>query len=578
VIRRGISFALGLLLLASAAAARPPLVVPPAAELRATTEALTGPGMDGRRSGTAGGDLAARRLAQWLAAAGLRPGGEGASYFQSFVVAPGWRIGESATLRPGAAGAAALETGRDWTPHGGSLRERVVAPLAFVGHGISAPESGHDDWAGVDVRGRIVLALDGAPAHPPGLQASRLEKLIAARRADAAALLIVTDRLPSLAATGAAVHIVSGTLTPAAADALLAPTGETIARLTAALAERRRPASLGGGVRVELRVALEPADLRAVNVIGVLPGADPARADEAVVIGAHYDHLGLVGGTLYPGADDNASGTAVVLGLARAFAAAGPRERTLVFALFGAEETGLVGSGHYVRAPAVPLARTVAMLNFDMVGRLRDGRLSVGGVDSGRGLREVVTDAARATGASPTLSGSPFGPSDHSQFYGAGVPVLFFHTGAHPDYHRPGDTADKLDAAGMAQVAALGARITERLAGAERPTLVALSRPSAGPRSGRAAGAATPVFFGVGADGRAESDGVPLGQVVSGSAAERAGLRAGDVIVRFGARLVDGFEELVGALRGHRPGDVVRVHYLRDGIEHETTATLDARR
>jgi hypothetical protein len=373
------------------------------------------------------------------------------------------------------------------------------------------------------------------------------------------------------------VRIVSATLTPAAADALLAPARTTVARLATTLAERRGPSALPGEVRVELRVALEPADLRGLNVVGVLPGADPARADEAVVLGAHYDHLGLVGGALYPGADDNASGTAVVLGLARAFAAAGPRERTLVFALFGAEEIGLVGSGHYVRAPSVPLARTVAMLNFDMVGRLRDGRLRVGGVDSGRGLREVVTAAAHATGASPSLSGSPFGPSDHSQFYGAGIPALFFHTGAHSDYHRPGDTADKLDAAGMAQVAALGARIAERLAEAERPALVALARPAPGARGGRGAGAAAPVFFGVRTDGRAESDGVPLGEVVSGSAAARAGLRPGDVVVRFGARPVDGFEELVGALRGHRPGEVVRVLYLRDGIAHETTATLDAR-
>ena len=576
MIRRGITLALLLALLAPVAAARPALVPPPAAELRATAEALTAPGMDGRRSGSAGGDLAARWIAEWLAAAGLQAGGERASFFQSFVVAPGSRVGAASALRPAAAGASAIEAGRDWTPHGGSLRERVAAGIAFVGYGVSAPESGYDDWAGVDVGGRIALALDGAPPHLPGLRTSRLEKLIAARRAGAAALLVVADRLPSLAATAAAVRIVSATLSPAAADGLLAPASTTTARLAATIAERRAPASFVSAARADVRVALEPADLRGVNVIGVLPGADPARAGEAVVLGAHYDHLGVVGGALYPGADDNASGSAVVLGLARAFAAAGPRDRTLVFALFGAEEIGLVGSGHYVREPPVPLARTVAMLNFDMVGRLRESRLAVGGIDSGRGLRELVTEAAREAGAGPTLAGSPFGPSDHSPFYGGGVPVLFFHTGTHADYHRPGDTADKLDAPGMADVAALAARIAERLATAERPAWVALARPPR-TRSARGAGATAPVFFGVGADGRAESDGVPLGQVVAGSAAARAGLREGDVIVRFGRGLVDGFEELVATLRGHRPGDVVRVLYLRDGIEHETTATLDAR-
>jgi hypothetical protein len=577
VIRRSTTLALLLGLLATVAAARPLLVPPPAADLRSMAEALTAPGMDGRRSGTAGGDLAARRIAEWLAAAGLKPGGERETFFQSFVVAPGARLAAAATLRPAASGAPALAAGRDWTPHGGSLRERVAGEVAFVGYGVSAPESGYDDWAGVDVRGRIALALEGAPPHLSGLAASRLDKLIAARRAGAAALLIVADRLPSLAATAAAVRIVSGTVTPAGADALLAPSATTIAKLAATIGKRRAPASFVSAGDAELRVALEPADLRGVNVVGVLPGREPALAGEAVVLGAHYDHLGLVGGRLHPGADDNASGTAVVLGLARAFAAAGPLDRTLVFALFGAEEIGLVGSGHYVREPSVPMARTVAMLNFDMVGRLRDGALTVGGLDSGGGLREIVTDAARATGATPRLAGSPYGPSDHARFYGGGVPVLFFHTGTHSDYHRPGDTVDKLDAAGMARVAALGARIAERLAQSERPAYVAVARPSR-PSGERAAGASgAPVFFGVGADGRTESDGVPLGQIVAGSAAARAGLREGDVLVRFGRRRVDGFEALVAALREHRPGDTVRVLYLRDGSEHETTATLDAR-
>ena len=577
MIRRSITLALLLGLLATVAAARPTVVPPPAADLQSMAEALTAPGMDGRRSGTAGADLAARRIAEWLAAAGLKPGGERESFFQSFVVAPGARLAATATLRPTAAGAPALAAGRDWTPHGGSLREGVAGQVAFVGYGVGAPESGYDDWAGVDVRGRIALALDGSPPHLAGVGASRLEKLIAARRAGAAALLVVSDRLPSLAASAAAVRIVSGTVTPAGADALLAPAATTTAKLAATIGERRAPVSFVSVGGAELRVALEAADLRGVNVLGVLPGADPARAGEAVVLGAHYDHLGLVGGRLFPGADDNASGTAVVLGLARAFAAAGPLDRTLVFALFGAEEIGLVGSGHYVREPSVPMERTVAMLNFDMVGRLRDGGLTVGGLDSGSGLREIVAEAARAAGTSPRLTGSPYGPSDHARFYGGGVPVLFFHTGTHGDYHRPGDTVDKLDTAGMARVAALGARIAERLAAGERPAYVAVARPNRPPRE-RSAGAGSAVFLGVGADGRTESDGVPLGQIVGGSAAARAGLREGDVIVRFGSQRVDGFEALVAALRGHRPGDTVRVLYLRDGSEHETTATLDARR
>ena len=576
MIRRSITLLAVLTLLASVATARPALVPPSAAGLKTTADALTAPGMDGRRSGTPGGDVAARQLADWLQAAGLRPGGDGETFFQSFVLAAGARIAAGTTLRTLGTAAHTLEVGRDWTPHGGSLRDGVEGEVVFVGYGISAPATGYDDWAAVDARGRIAVALEGAPPHLAGVGATRLEKLIAARRAGASALLIVADRLPTLAATATAVRLVSGTLTPAAADAVLAPSGATTAGLAQALAERRAPASVAAGVRVELRVALEAADRTAVNVIGVLPGRDPARAGEAIVIGAHYDHLGVVGGTLYSGADDNASGTAVVVGLARAFAAAGPLDRTLVFALFGAEEIGLVGSGHYVRRPAVPIDRTVAMLNFDMVGRLGDARLTVGGVDSGRGLRDVVADAARALSVGVTLRDSPFGPSDHSRFYDAGAPVLFFHTGSHADYHRPGDTADKLDTTGMARVASLGARIAERLAAGDRPAYVALTRPPARARGPREAGA-PPVFFGVGSDGRAESDGLRLTRIIADSAAARAGLQEGDVLVRFGERGVEGFEDLIAALRTHRRGDQVRVLYLRDGLEHDTAATLDAR-
>ena len=576
MIRRGVTPLVVFLLLASLALARPTLVGPSASDLQAIAEALTTPAMEGRRAGTPGGDLAARQIADWLKEAGLRPGGEDGSFFQSFVVATGARIATGTTLRS-AGGNTPLEVGRDWMPHGGSLGELVTGEIVFAGYGVTAPEARYDDWAGVDARERIALVLDGAPPHLSGHSTIRLDKLIAARRAGARALLIVADRLPTLVATSASVRIVSGTITAAGADALLAPAGVSTKRLARALAERRAPASRALGARVELRVALEPADRVAVNVIGVLPGADPQRAAEAVVLGAHYDHLGLVRGTLHPGADDNASGTAVVVALARSFAALGPLDRTLIFALFGAEEIGLVGSGHYVRQPSVPIERTVAMLNFDMVGRLGQSPLTVAGVESGRGLRQVVTDAAAAQSTSVTLRDAPFGPSDHSRFYDAGAPVLFFHTGSHADYHRPGDTADKLDATGMARVALLGAHIAERLAGGARPTYVALPRPSPRWHERREAGAAAPAFLGVGADARDESDALRLTRIVPESAAARAGLREGDILVRLGDRTVSRFEDLTAALRGRQQGDEVRLLYLRDGVEHETSATLDAR-
>jgi Zn-dependent M28 family amino/carboxypeptidase len=190
-------------------------------------------------------------------------------------------------------------------------------------------------------------------------------------------------------------------------------------------------------------VHLDREERRTANVIGILPGSDPARASEVVVLGAHYDHLGRAGGVVHPGADDNASGTAVVLGVALALAAAGGMARTLVVVFFSGEEIGLLGSAHYVKHPPLPIERTAAMLNFDMVGRMRNDRLNVGGVESGGGLRALVErvtsgDRLDLVLAIPVRSVRP------RLVYAAGVPVLFFHTGGHDGYHAPGDTADKI--------------------------------------------------------------------------------------------------------------------------------------
>jgi membrane-associated protease RseP (regulator of RpoE activity) len=319
-------------------------------------------------------------------------------------------------------------------------------------------------------------------------------------------------------------------------------------------------------------VVLQSDERRTANVIAILPGTDPALASEAVVVGAHFDHVGQAGGVLHPGADDNASGTAVVVELARAFAAAGGTARTLVFVLFSGEEIGLLGSGHYVRHPVVPLDRTVAMVNLDMVGRLRDGRVHVGGTDSATTLRDAVADAARGSGIQVVVRGTPYSPSDHVRFYDGGAPVLFFFTGMHDDYHGPGDTAEKINAAGMAEVAGVVARLVTHLGDGPRPLYVKLDRPA------RRAGSGPPgsAFFGIMADRDVGADGLRLAGVQPGSAAARAGVREGDVIIRFGGAAVNSFDELRRAIATRRPGDHVDVVYLRNGEERAVSATLDA--
>jgi hypothetical protein len=575
VTRRFVTFLLAasLLVVAAGVSARSAVTPPAAASLAESVSALTAPEMEGRRSGTPGGDLAARRLADWLAAAGLRPGGDQGSYVQSFVLETSSQPGAASSLDLLGPTPRRLEAGRDWIAHGGSRPGEIGGDVVFVGYGTELADAGYDDYAGVDVRGKIALALDGAPAHLTGARVSRLDKLIAAKRRGALGLLVAGAELPSPDRTSVEVALLSGALTREAADAMLAPAGRTVSDTISALAAARRPAPFATGTRVHLRVEKTVDEVRAANIIGVVPGADPALAAEAVVVGAHYDHLGRADGVVYPGADDNASGTAVVLGLARAFAAAGGADRTLVFVLFGAEELGLIGSRHYVARPAVPLDRTVAMVNFDMVGRLQSRALSVGGGDSARRLRALVSDAAQLEGVALDVHGSPYGPSDHSRFYAAGIPVLFFHTGAHGDYHKPSDTADKLDAAGMARIAALGARVVERLASEARPVYAQVPRSARRQGSGAAGGA----LLGVVATPRAGDDGLRLSSVMPGTGADQAGLREGDVIVRFAGAVVAGLEELQTLIRDRKPGDTVSVLYLRDGEARATSATLGPR-
>jgi Zn-dependent M28 family amino/carboxypeptidase len=335
-----------------------------------------------------------------------------------------------------------------------------------------------------------------------------------------------------------------------------------------------------------VRVALVREQGSTANVVGMLPGTDPALRSEAVVIGAHYDHLGRGSpfslapdhlDEIHPGADDNASGTAAVMGLAEAFVRAGGTRRSLVFVAFSGEELGLLGSTHYVRQPPVPIEQTVAMVNLDMVGRMKDGPLHAMGVDTGQGLRALIEQAAAGLDVTLSLRGDGVGPSDHTAFVTRERPAVFFFTGTHGDYHRPGDTVDKIDADGLRKVAAVAANAVRALADREARLPFVRVTPAVAPSSGRAGGYG-PYFGSVPDFGESATPGVRLSGVRPGSPAERAGLQSGDVIVRFGGVVVRTLDDLTFALRGRRPGDPVEVRYLRAGAEHGAETTLEARR
>ncbi|MFL5613174.1 MAG: M28 family peptidase [Gemmatimonadaceae bacterium] len=339
----------------------------------------------------------------------------------------------------------------------------------------------------------------------------------------------------------------------------------------------------------------KPRALATQNVVGLLPGNDPLLRGEFVVVGAHFDHLGRSSeGALDPdsknvirhGADDNASGTAAVLELARLFSAA-PTKRSLLFVAFSGEEMGLLGSEYFVTNSPFPLDSAVAMVNFDMIGRLRDDKLIVYGVATANELPALLDSANQAVTARSTSSrvpwrdplritalGDGYGPSDHSSFYARNVPVLHFFTDLHEDYHRAGDVVGKINANGEAHVVDVAEAAIRGIA--NRPSRLTFVRRAA-PTPIAGSGQGSDVYLGSIPDMSNGNGGLRLTGVRTGSPAEQAGLVAGDVIVEFGGRAVKDLYDFSDALYSHKPGDAVSVVVLRKGDRKQLTVHLGKR-
>ena len=336
------------------------------------------------------------------------------------------------------------------------------------------------------------------------------------------------------------------------------------------------------GWRIRGRTTISRVESESRNVLALLPGTgfggDGAGASQAVVLGAHYDHLGFGGPNsaapgehvVHHGADDNASGTAVLVEVARLLREQGPFPRTILFIAFSGEERGLLGSVHYAANPAVPLADTVAMVNLDMVGRLDGEKIIVHGTGTGTGFEGMIDRLVGRHSLEVAKEPGGFGPSDHSSFYARKVPVLHLFTGSHSDYHRPSDTADKINYDGMARIAHLVADIVRELATApERPAYVEVAS-----KQFRGGGGDRP-YFGSIPDFGKPGGGYAISGATKDSPADRGGLKAGDVIVRLGASAVTGLEDFDSALRKHKAGEKVPVVVRRDAAEVTLEVVLD---
>jgi Zn-dependent M28 family amino/carboxypeptidase len=343
-----------------------------------------------------------------------------------------------------------------------------------------------------------------------------------------------------------------------AADRLLSLSKLTVAQL------EQSPAAQTLTGNVSLTTDVVRNETPAYNVIGMLEGSDPILKNEVIIVGAHYDHLGRGGegtgslaprgGDIHYGADDNASGTAGVLELARLFSKQKPKH-TIVFMAFGGEEEGLLGSNYYVNHPLLPLANTVAMINMDMIGRMKDGRLIIGGVGTAKEWRDLIAGEKQFQ---LTLNEDGFGPSDHSSFYGKQIPVLFFWTGTHNDYHKPSDTFDKINYADEARILALVARIINELDAADKRLTYTTAKSDATPGA-----SGFRVYLGTIPNYADTNDGLLLDGVRDDSPAARAGLKAGDRVVKIGDREIKNVYDYTYALGEMKAGEEYVIGVVR---------------
>lgn len=601
-----------MLLLASTTLAQQPAAKPSAtpdpAALRKHVTYLASDELGGRKPGEAGGDKAAAYIAEQFQKAKLgcatpnlkckHTGNVRSGYFQQFPFIAGVELGAKNTLAVTAGEDRSTPAlGEQWIPIGFSSNGGLEnARLVFAGYGITAAELKHDDYGSVDVKDKIAVVFAGTPdGDNPHGQFGRFGdvrfKAVAAKEHGAKALIVISgeekfaaDRLSKLSydqTSGEAGIIVIAVSRQTAAKWFSSPGVSELTALEKTPGDWAAASQKLSGVGVNLSVDVVRKAVPAYNVVGIIEGSDPKLKKEYIVIGAHYDHLGRGGeSSLAPnstephhGADDNASGSAGVIELARIFASERKQlKRSLVFAAFSAEESGLIGSKAYIGAPPVPLADTVAMINMDMIGRLRDGKLTVGGVGTSPEFRKLVEGAGKDS-FTLQLNEDGFGPSDHSSFYAKQIPVLFFFTGTHEDYHKPSDTADKINYDGEAKILGMTATLAREIERADaRPAYTLAKSQNAGRSSGFR------VYLGTVPNYAESNDGMLLDAVRDDSPAAKAGLKAGDKIVKLAGREIKNVYDYTYALGEMKAEQEYDVEVMRDGQRAAFKLTPQARK
>ncbi|MEO8098374.1 MAG: M28 family peptidase [Acidobacteriota bacterium] len=564
--------------------------------------------LKGRATGSPELEQAAKYIQSQFASFGVKPI-PGSAYQQEFTATIGARLSKNNRLRATLKGRSeSLTLNQGFIPFSfSSTGNAPSAPVVFAGYGITAAEQKYDDYAGLDVKGKYVLILRHEPQENDAASvfagrdstqhATFANKAVNAKNHGARGVILINDTYShpgerdALMAFGqsngpidAGIFFVQ--VTSSTAENWVKASGKDLRTLIQSIDKDLKPQSFTlTGLTASMNVDVIHEHKAVHNVMAYLPG----KTDEYVIVGAHYDHLGLGDehslapsqiGQIHHGADDNASGTAGVLELARWFSKQPQQQRGILFMTYAGEELGLLGSSYYSTHPLLPLEKAVTMLNMDMIGRIRDGKVYVNGTGTGSTLDAIVAAVKVPTGLKIDLSESTgYGGSDHISFTAKQVPVIFFFSGLHGDYHKPSDTSDKIDAATAVHLLDYVADIATGLMTAPGRPVYQRIPEKADPHSG-----GTAVTSGYGPNFGSVPDfddppkGVRFADVRQGTPADKAGLKAGDILIQFDGKDIANLYDFTYALQSHKAGDEVLVKVLRGSQSIEAKVLLTERR
>jgi len=570
---------------------------------------LASENMKGRGDGSPELEKAAAFIAKQFHSFGLQPL-DGKSYYQAFSLTTNAKLGKANRFEYTAEGIrTTVAFPEDFTPLNFSASDKLSGQVVFAGYGITAPEYNYDDYKGIDAKDKIVLLLRHEPQEfdeksvfegKVYTQHSQFwSKASNAKNHGARGVIMMDDRaahpgeadelekFAAVAGPGDA-GIPYMQIKAAIAERWFALAGKDAEQIQKDIDKDLQPRSFAfpDSLRIDANLDVERVVKTVHNVAGYLPGL----TDEYIVIGAHYDHLGFgeqfsmapsLAGTVHPGADDNASGTAGVIELARWFSTQPKEKRGILFLSFAGEELGLLGSSYFVNHPLLPLDKDAAMINMDMIGRVRDSKVYIGGVASGTTLRKMLEEVTPKYGMHIDFSDSGgYGSSDHTSFTAKQVPVLFFFSGLHSDYHKPSDTWDKIDAPDAARLLQMVADVSDRLREDDgRPQFVRVKEAGAmAGVAGSSSGSGYGPYFGSIPDFGEGVKGVKFADVREDSPAAKAGFKAGDIMIEFDGKPIQNLYDFTYALRARKPGDEVMVKVMRGSEPIEAKVLLTKRK